>query len=90
MKPDPDISQAAFHRAIRHREKCPCEICKNLLAELEKEYAVRFPAKKNNYSTFIYRPDKYPGQEVLDGVPSKECDEYHKNAVIQVHLPEEK
>ncbi len=34
----------------------------------------------------VYRPKNYTSPIALDATPSKECDEYHKNAQIQVNL----
>ncbi len=36
--------------------------------------------------TFIYRPENYPGPIAIDCKPTKECDEYHKNAKVQINI----
>lgn len=37
----------------------------------------------------IFRPKNYPGPIALDAIPSKECQEYHRNSSIQINMPNE-
>ena len=41
------------------------------------------------YSEVIYISKNYPGPIAYGVQPSKELIEYHKNSVIQIHLPKE-
>ena len=43
-------------------------------------------SKREDVSEFVYIPEKYDGPIDLDCKPSKECDEYHKDSVIQINL----
>ena len=35
---------------------------------------------------FVYKPENYPGPIAIDMKVSKELDEYHKNAKIQINI----
>ena len=36
-------------------------------------------------NSFFYKTEKYPGPVAIDMKPSKECQEYHQNSVIQIN-----
>lgn len=36
----------------------------------------------------VYKPKNYDRPIALNAIPSKECDEYHKNSFIQININE--
>jgi len=45
--------------------------------------------KRVSENIFVYRPKKHE-MAVIDCIPSKECDEYHKRSCIQINIQESK
>lgn len=44
------------------------------------------PERSKRDDVFVFRPINYPGPNVIDMTPSKECKEYHENSYIQVNV----
>ena len=43
-------------------------------------------SKREDVKEFVNRPEKYEGPIAIDCKPSKKCDDYHKNSVIQINI----
>ncbi len=56
--------------------------------EIEKDKWVVVESTEDELS-FVYIPSNYPGPIAIDAKVSKELDEYHKNSIIQINLPNE-